>query len=296
MAIVGRYFSFFFILVFCQSCFLFSHGPKPNEFQQNPILYPIKPGIIDEASGMVASTTMPGSLWVHEDSGNPAAIHLISGTGEHLGKIDLWAHNRDWEDIADGPGPEEGVNYLYIGDIGDNTEVYKEYKIYRLKEPLSLEQNYPSFDEIRFRYSDRPNGLDSEAMIVDPDTKDIYIITKRQFFAVRVYRLRYPYSITEENTAEFVGTIPFTGITAADISSDGRQLMIKNYDAAFYWQRRKNETIYQALSRPRDIGLPYYVEAQGEAICFDYDEKGYYTISERPNTTESVNLQYYQRK
>ncbi len=295
-----------FILAICQSCFLFTGGntPKPipvepdplPEFQSTPTLYKIQPGPIDEASGMVPSASMPGHLWVHEDSGSPSELHLISVTGEYKGKIDLWAYNRDWEDIADGPGPEEGVNYLYLGDIGDNAENLEVYMIYRLKEPGSLQQNYPPYEEIRFKYADYPGGMDCEAMFVDPATKDIYLISKRQLFSVRVYRLKYPYSTTSENTAEFLGTLPLSLITAADISSDGREIIMKNYDAAYYWRRKENEGIFEALSRTRDIGLPYYVEVQGEAICFDSKDEGYFTLSEKPYGTSFVNLQYYGRK
>ena len=168
--------------------------------------------------------------------------------------------------------------------------------IFRLKEPRSLNENYPAFEEIRFKYADRPMGLDCEAMLVDPATKDIYIISKRQLFSVRVYRLKFPYSTTTENTAEFIGTIPLSAITAADISADGQQIIMKSYDAAYYWKRKDGESIYQTLSRTRDIGLPYCVEPQGEALCFDQKEEGYFTLSERPDGTASVNLQYYSRK
>lgn len=294
------------LLISLESCFLFTGGgpgPKPvpdpdplPQFLETPALYPIQKGLIDEASGMVASTTMPGNLWVEQDGNTSSAIHLLSASGQYLGKIDTWAYNRDWEDMADGPGPEEGVNYLYLGDIGDNSQNSEIYSVFRFKEPTSLNENYPAHEEIRFRYADQPSGWDAEAMFVDPLTKDIYIITKRQLFSVRVYRLVYPYSPITENTAEFLGTIPLSSITAADISADGQQIILKNYDAAYYWRLRKDESIYEALKRTRDIGLPYYVETQGEAICFDYKEEGYYTLSERPYNTEPVNLQYYQRK
>ena len=40
----------------------------------------------------------------------------ISGRyGEDLQGADL----RDWEDMALGPGPKQGQDYLYVGDIGD---------------------------------------------------------------------------------------------------------------------------------------------------------------------------------
>ena len=41
----------------------------------------------------------------------------------------------DWEDIAVGPGPEPGVSYVYIGDIGDNLRLRSTISLLRFPEP-----------------------------------------------------------------------------------------------------------------------------------------------------------------
>ncbi|AWV97811.1 PE-PGRS family protein [Arcticibacterium luteifluviistationis] len=294
----------FVFVVVCQSCFLFQgDGPVEPvtpaeealpEFLSTPSSFPVQPHIIDEASGIVISRSMPGHLWVIEDGLEVPGVHLLSTSGEYKGDVRLPLFNRDWEDIASGPGPIDGQNYLYIGDIGDNADMHQNYMVYRLKEPSSLTDQNLDLVTISFKYQDR-DALDVEAMFVDPKTKDIYFISKRQLFSVRVYRLTYPYSLDTQNVAEFLGTIPHSIITAADMSSDGKQLLIKDYNAVFYWRLKESETIYEALSRTRDVGAPYYVEPQGEAICFDLNDSGYYTFSEL-NGTSQVNLNYYQRK
>ena len=91
---------------------------------------------IDEASGLVASRNNSKAFWTHNDSGDRNRIFLISQSGESLGTyIVQGAAARDWEDISIGPGPKENVNYLYVGDIGDNRAQYKEKVIYRFIEP-----------------------------------------------------------------------------------------------------------------------------------------------------------------
>ena len=295
----------FVFLIFCESCFLFSGdgGDKPPvvvpeeplpEFLSTPASHPITPGIIDEASGIVASKSIPNSLWVIENGNRPPSLHLLSTLGEYRGKIDLPLFNRDWEDLSSGPGPIEGQNYLYISDTGDNASVHGKYIIYFLKEPQSLDDTDWDLEAVDFKYSDR-EALDVEAMFVDPETRDIYLISKRQLFSVRVYKIALPYDLELENTAVFQGTIPLSFITAADISSDGQQIMIKDQNAVFYWRRQEFESIYGALSRSRDVGAPYFVEPQGEAICFDAENSGYYTLSERASAPQ-VSLNYYQRK
>ena len=72
---------------------------------------------IKEASGMVASLDNPGVLWIENDSGNPNAIYAINLRGQLLGTYNLTgAANDDWEDMSVGPGPEPGVNYLYLAN------------------------------------------------------------------------------------------------------------------------------------------------------------------------------------
>lgn len=303
-AFMLRFLSAVLLLLVGQSCFLFQGGgtvippivveePLPV-FMPTPSSYPINPGNINEASGMVASHAIPGNLWVIEDGDNPSAVHLLSNLGEYRGRIDLPITNRDWEDLAIGPGPIDGQNYLYISETGDNVNVHQNYSIYRLKEPSSLSDRNLSVENIRFKYNDR-TSIDVEAMIVDPKTKDIYLISKQQLFSVRLYKIAYPYDPNIENVANFIGTLPHSGITAADISTDGTQLMIKDYNAVFYWRLKENESIFEALSRARDVGAPYYVEPQGESLCFDSKNSGYYTLSELANASQ-VSLNYYQRK
>ena len=41
----------------------------------------------------------------------------------------------DFEDITIGAGPEEGVDYIYVGDIGNNNYDRTILYIYRFPEP-----------------------------------------------------------------------------------------------------------------------------------------------------------------
>ena len=91
---------------------------------------------LEEASGLAASIRYPGFFWTHNDSGHPAELFLLDSAAQTrrvftLSKI----KNRDFEDIALGPGPVEGVGYIYLGDIGDNLERHPFKYIYRFQEP-----------------------------------------------------------------------------------------------------------------------------------------------------------------
>ena len=127
-------------------------------------------------------------------------------------------------------------------------------------------------------------------MLIDPITFDLLIISKREE-SVRVYLIPYPQNINEVNVAEIIASINVSQITAGDIASSGNHIMLKNYDAIYYWHRNLGQSLNDTFQNP-PINLPYVPEPQGEALCWSVDEKGYLTLSEEPNG-EEARLYYY---
>src|SRR5690606_29355526 len=93
---------------------------------------------------------------------------------------------------------------------------------------------------------------------------------------------------------EYVMSLPIPKVCAADISPDGSEILIKNYTQIYYWRRTGDETIEETLKKD-PVNLPYTTEPQGEAITFDRDGKGYYTLSEENNNKKPF-LLFYARK
>lgn len=283
----------FSIFVF-QACKPGTVQTQEAQFSSEPTTSSIQAGQIDEASGIVDSRSMPGFLWVQQDSGSPSELALLGQNGQLKGKISVPnAVNRDWEDLTIGPGPQSGVNYLYIGDIGDNNAQYTTCAIYRLPEPKSITETISQVEKITFRYPDGPR--DAEALLLDPKTKDLWIVTKREASS-RLYRLPYPQSTTEVMTAQSHGEIPLlSGVTGGTVSPDGSEILLRTYLSVAYWKRQGDELLADALQKRTSRALPYRLEPQGEAISFDRDGRGYFTLSERNNAV-SVSLYYYPRK
>jgi hypothetical protein len=252
---------------------------------------------IDEASGIAASQRNPGILWTHNDSGGEGKLYALGADGSFRCDFLLAGiKNRDWEDIAVGPGPQTGVSYLYIGEIGDNNSKYPFTYIYRFPEPTVPTDGAPvhgtisTVATITVRYPE--SSRDAETLMVDPKTRDIWIISKREK-AVRVYKAAYPQNVTTPITLEFILELPVLQACGGDIASNGATILVKNYLTIYYWRRDEKDTIETALARPAST-LPYIPEAQGEAVCWDYKGEGYYTISEQKNN-EPVHLYYYPR-
>lgn len=200
--------------------------------------------------------------------------------------------NRDWEDITIGPGPEEGVNYLYVADIGDNDAVYPYKILYRFKEPELSERKIEieDIDKLVFKL---PDGTrDSEAIMVDPITHYFYIISKREK-SVRLYEIKFPLA-SDTLQAVALGKLPLRDIVAASISSDGSEVLLKNYGYIYYWKRDGDESILNLLQRD-PVKIKYEPETQGEAIAWKRDGTGFYTLSESGLITQA-DLFFYMRK
>ncbi len=248
---------------------------------------------LDEASGLIASVANPGYLWSHNDGNNTAEIFLINEKAEIVMTCNLKnISNRDWEDITAGPGPQEGINYLYVADIGDNDARYKFKRLYRIKEPKLTEGRIEldSVHKFIVKMSDGPR--DTEAIMADPISKNFYLISKRES-SVRLYEISYPFS-SDTLQAEKVGVLPFSDIVAANVSPDGSEVLLKSYRNIYYWKRNPGESIPDALQR-KPAKLDYDMEPQGEAIAWKYDGSGFYTLSES-KLGIGGNLYFYKRK
>ncbi len=91
-----------------------------------------------------------------------------------------------------------------------------------------------NIQKIEFVYEDGPR--DAEALMIDPKTGDIYIISKRDETA-KIYQLSYPQSFNEVNIARQIGTLPYKWVVAADISPSGDYILVKTYNQIYRYKR-----------------------------------------------------------
>lgn len=249
---------------------------------------------MDEISGIAASAVNPGIYYVHNDSGDTSRFFAITPDGKlkatYYFKAEAHIHLgvTDCEDIAVGPGPDPGKNYIYLGDIGDNTASRKYLTIYRLEEPVLNGHDSTSTLQATALYLKYPDGpKDAETLMIDPTDQLLYIVSKRKS-SVTVYTTPINYKandtvmLDKRTRLHFGGLPPFKWITAGDISKDGSQVLLKNYHNVYYWKRTPGEPVWKTMThKPLK---PYYDnEKQGEAIGFTPDGTGYYTTSEGLN-------------
>ncbi|MCX6523947.1 MAG: hypothetical protein NTX58_04140 [Actinobacteria bacterium] len=232
---------------------------------------------ITEASGIAASRTNPGIYWVHNDSGDSARVFATDLSGAATGRFTInGATAKDWEDIAVGPGPEPGTNYLYLGDIGGN-KGRSNLSIYRAVEPgilpgaSGIRGSVPA-ERIDVMY---PDGLawDAEALLVDPLTADIYVVTKGSAANSLVYQLAAAQAVSgSRQTLREVASLELPmgfdrSVTGGDISSDGSVIMLRTYNRVYLWPRLAGESISDAFTAP-PCSVQIQPESQGEAAAF----------------------------
>jgi hypothetical protein len=242
---------------------------------------------LTESSGIVASRAHPGVYWLHNDSGGDAAVHAIDTTGAELGTWVLDGVNAlDWEDIAIGPGPDDGTDYLYVGDIGDNLAFRPDVTVHRFAEPdPATSGTVTDAVPLRFGYPIAP--VDSEAMFVDPVTGDLFIITKVDTGNSIVLRADGTTLGSDPILPTFeVATLdlgPGGFVSAADISPDGTAIALRGYEEVWMWARTDRDVAAAFNAEP--CMAPSPEEVQGEAIAFTADGTAYVTVSEGSGPT-----------
>jgi len=270
-------------------------------FDAVPVVHNLALTDLLEISGVAASRINPGILYIHGDSGNPNQVYLTDGSGANNGTLTLTTvGNRDWEDIAIGPGPVAGINYIYVGDIGDNDSKYSSVFVYRFPEPdltgktLPYVANIDQLDIVELKYPDGPRN--AETLMVDPLTKDIYIASKRSNLA-QIYVARYPQSTTSATVMSPVVQLYFDKATGGDISPDGTEILLRNNELIWYWKLPAGTSISAGLLTQPQVAPYANNEPQGEGIGFAADGSGYYTDTEiRGYPGKLATISFYKRK
>ena len=273
-----------------------------------------------EISGIACSRVTPGYIWMESDDYSDCIIATNDKGTARVKLVNLTPRvgRSDWEDMCG--GVYNGKNYLFIGAFGDNNASTGKYKIVYLEEPAigDVKSQTIAPSVINFQY---PGGIkhNAESMMYDNVEQKLYIITKVYYDVCQVFSLDMSLDYGDElQTLEYVcdlgksddigkgmfieekangqkdtTILAYKGFhlaTAADISPDGSQILIKNqnntaqdhgqeYSWVLLWKREQNESIGDALKRQPQAIHSYEQEWQGEAICW-LDHNVFFTVSD----------------
>jgi hypothetical protein len=232
--------------------------------------------------------------WTHNDSGDGPFIYAFDDRGHNRG---VWrvtgALANDWEDMAAGPGPAAGTNYLYIGDIGDNSGTRSPIIVYRIPEPAitaadaggrkKTAQPTEAAEVLKLRYPDGHHN--SETLMVHPVSGKIYLVTKIEFGNARVYEAD-PAAVSDGViTLTRVGelSVPsvFGGmITGGSISPDGLRVALCDYLQGYELVLPEGSAAFNLIWKEPLRPIALGQREQGEAIGYRLDGKALMATSE----------------
>ena len=138
----------------------------------------------------------------------------------------------------------------------------------------------------------------AESLMFDPLTHHLYLISRDDGSIWRTERVWSEEGNAAMNLVQ-VGTKksqPLRPATGADVSRDGREVLVKHYASILYYCREPGEDLGMVLSTREGVKVPYKREWRGESIAFAAQrELGYYTLSESGGKARDVPLYRYNR-
>jgi hypothetical protein len=241
-----------------------------------------------EASGMAPSWS-GDVLWVNNDAGDGPVLYAIGTDGAALGGVVVeGATHTDWEDLASGPCGA-ACSCLYVADIGNNDGTRTEGVVWRIPEPSLEDTRSQPAEALRYVFPDGPQ--DSEAMLVDPVTGEIFLLT-RTIGTTRVYGFPdAPAQPTDAPvTLELVATLDLTElgndgeVVGGSVSRGGARVALRTNGDLLLFQAPDGGGVRQALETAY-TRLPTPEVPDPEAMSWSYDGSRIYLANEGLGTS-----------
>ncbi|MCF7567167.1 hypothetical protein L3X37_02145 [Sabulilitoribacter arenilitoris] len=194
-------------------------------------------------------------LWTIEDSGNKNNIYGLDLKGNIVKDIDISnSSNIDWEDLT---SDKEGN--LYIGDFGNNSKNRDDFTIYKVSD---FSSNKTKAERINFVLPKKVKPKDFETFFLYNNY--FYIFSKENKSSML---FKVPNTIGL-HTATRIATFNLEGknnkITSADISDDGKTVVLLNHDKLWKITGFKDGDFFEGNIEE----LPFNHNSQKEGVCF----------------------------
>lgn len=226
------------------------------------------PKLLKEVSGIQYDKN-EDAFWMLNDSNNASSIYLVSETGKIIREVKMNAENTDWEDITQDAGGN-----VYVGDFGNNGNIRTDLVILKIAaaDLKNTEKVVP--EKIQFYYPEQKKFPPKKKYY---DTEGFfewngffYIFTKSRVKGkigrTFLYKVpNQPGKHAAERISDFT-TCPGQGcwITGADISKDGKKVVLLNHTAAWVFSNFKGDDFFSGDAKE----FPFGHDSQKESITF----------------------------
>ena len=239
------------------------------------------PKDLNEISGLVFLND--SVLVAHNDGGDEPILYFLNLKGEEIHRVKIeGAKNIDWEDIA-----FDGKEFLYIGDIGNNSNDRKDLCIYKVNSKGILKKDSVKSEKISLSYSEQKEfpenkpdrHFDAEGMAFVNDT--IYIFTKcrTEPFDGKCYGYKVPtkagnYKL-EKQFELFLGKDGWfkDSATAVDIQDNKCYILTYNRLMIYTFENGKFVFSRHILLAPLSQIEAVAVNSKGEVFISDEEQK-----------------------
>jgi len=222
-----------------------------------------------------AAESIPQSnlIWTIQDSGNDSELLGLNDKGEIIKTITIDnVSNIDWEDLT-----SDRDGNLYIGDFGNNNKKRKIFRILKINAE-DLNNTNATADIIEFTLPKKQSSKDSEGFFLLNDSFYIFSKETKKFFVIKVPNAAGRHEAIMHSDFNLDGKD--NKITAADISNDGKIIVLLNHDKLWKLSGFKDDDFFSGKIEE----LPFEHSSQKEGICFKTNSKVIIT-DERNGTT-----------
>ena len=252
------------------------------------------PELLEEVSGIQYSQN-ENAFWMLNDSGNSPSLYLVSEQGELLRVLEINAENTDWEDIT-----QDQQGNIYIGNFGNNANKRKDLVILKVNASDLMSTSKINVEKIQFYYPEQQQFPPKEKYF---DTEGffewngfLYIFTKSRVENEigRTFLYKIPNKVGNHSAkliSDFT-TCPDKGcwITAADISEDGKKVILLNHSSAWVFEDFIGDDFFSGTSK----AYPFYHTSQKESITFKNKTSVYLADEDESGTNKGRNLYEFQ--
>lgn len=240
-----------------------------------------------EVSGIAPSATRAGVLWMHTDSGGAPRLYAVDTGGAVRGSVRLPVENVDFEDLAAADCPDGSGPCLWLADTGDNRRERGRGWVYAIPEPVVVGVDVAALWRFGVTYPGGP--VDVEALAVAPDGQGFWLFEKLDGPVARVFASPGP--LVDGSTVEVVEVAQLDApginiangrsITGADLHPSGERLLIRVYTGSYEYRFGPGQGVADIGGiAPVTVAFGPLSEPQGEAIAYDADGLGVWTVSE----------------
>lgn len=232
------------------------------------------PSSLKEASA-VEKVVNSDLLWTIEDSGNKNNIYGLDLDGNIVKDIDISnSSNIDWEDLT-----SDDDGNLYIGDFGNNSKNRDDFTIYKVS---NLNSEKTKAQRINFILPKKVKPKDFEAFfllknnfyIFSKENKSCMLFKVPNRIGKQIAHLAFEFNLKGKNLK----------ITSADISDDGKTLILLNHDKLWKITDYNGDNFFEGNIQE----LVFDHNSQKEGICFK-DANSVY-ITDEKDKNEGGNL------